>query len=63
MAASDDDALEGLQAFLITFFDLHIHADGVAGSECRNITALGFGEELFDDLVRHDRIPSSFYIV
>ena len=35
----DDDPLEGLQALLVPFFDLHLHPDGVPGAELRNVLA------------------------
>ena len=37
--AGDHDALKGLQALFITFFDLYLHADGVARLEVREVAA------------------------
>src|SRR5882724_94150 len=39
----DDNALKRLKTLFVAFFNLYLHADGVARDEIRNISALGFG--------------------
>src|SRR4029077_14901326 len=56
--ALDDDAFERLQAFLVAFLDLDVHTYGVAGTEFGNVVAVRFGQQFFDDQVRHDMYPS-----
>src|SRR5712692_7522803 len=53
--AGDHNAFEHLEAFLVAFLDLHVHADAVARCEVGNVTALSLGQEFFDNQVRHDR--------
>src|SRR5712692_2133660 len=55
--ARDHYAFERLQAFLVAFLDLYMYADAVARSEVGNVTALGLGQEFFDDQVRHKSCP------
>src|SRR5271165_143900 len=52
-AASDHHSLKSLQAFLVAFFDLHMHADSVPRHKRGNVGALGFGKKSFDDQVGH----------
>src|SRR5437868_1563248 len=38
-AAGDANALERLNAFLVTFFDANVHAQRIAGTKCRHVRA------------------------
>jgi hypothetical protein len=50
----DDDTLEGLDAFLVAFFNLDLDANGVAGHEIRMVRAIQFlGESLHYWMNRH----------
>src|SRR5208337_3981143 len=53
----DDDAFENLNALLVAFFDLHVHANGIAGLELRQAL---LGLLLFDFLecCWHDQLPN-----
>src|SRR5689334_6456121 len=45
VVASDDGSLKGLQAFLLAFFNLYMHAHGIARTECSDFLArLNFDE-------------------
>src|SRR5574341_348195 len=53
-AAGDDGAFEGLQALFLAFLDAHVHADGVARGELRQVGALQLGCDLcHDGVLRH----------
>ena len=58
-AARNHDAFECLQTLLVAFLDLHVHADGVARHELRNVGALGLRQKFFNDQVSHDFSPSN----
>jgi len=51
VVALDYHAFERLHAFLIAFFNLYVDADGVSGAERREVGALRFREQLFDNQV------------
>ena len=51
----DDHALEGLETLFFAFFDLDLHADGVAGGEIGKVGPLELvGQLLHDGMDRHD---------
>src|SRR5258706_6769992 len=52
--AGDDDAFEGLDAFLVAFLDFHLDLDGVSRRKVREVGATALGKQFFDDLVCHD---------
>src|SRR5271157_2388982 len=55
--AADHGALEGLQAFLVAFPDLHVDADGVANPELRKVGALVLIQDLLQIGADHGLTP------
>src|SRR5438477_5484275 len=51
--AGDDDALEDLDALFIAFLDLHVHLDGVARGEVRDVGARFARLDQFHDVLSH----------
>src|ERR1700753_1833639 len=58
LLAGDNHALKSLETLFFAFFDLYLHADGVARSEGREVGALELvGQLLHDWMDRHCVIP------
>jgi len=55
LLAGNDHAFERLEALFVALFDLHLHADGIAGGEVGEVGTLEFvGQLLHDGMDRHD---------
>src|ERR1035438_1189630 len=57
VVAADRDTLEGLQAFLVAFPDLHVDADGIADPELRKVHSLILIQDLLQIGVDHGLTP------
>src|SRR5438552_3719444 len=47
--ARDDHAFKRLQALLVTFFDLHLHSNGIARRKVRKVSTLRLRKKFFND--------------
>jgi hypothetical protein len=55
LLAGNDHAFERLEAFFVALFDLHLHANGIAGGEVGEVGTLEFVSQLLHDgMDRHD---------
>jgi len=52
----DHDSFKRLEALFVAFFDLYLHADGIAGYKVRNICALGLASNF--SMIRFDMVLS-----